>query len=61
MKMVNDLGFRLSPTLIKAIYRKAYNLEATEIVVNKAKWNWADISLFDGNDCIDWHISINAE
>ena len=60
MTMVNDLQFRLSENLIKAIYRKAYKLDADTIVINKAKYNWADIALFEGENCIDWHISISA-
>ncbi len=58
MKIVNDLCFKMSPQLIKNIYREAYRLEATKVEVNKAKWNWADVTMFEGDDCIEWHINI---
>jgi DNA-binding winged helix-turn-helix (wHTH) protein len=60
MKLVNDLGYRLSPQLIKAIYRKAYQLDANVVIINKAKWNWADIAMFEDEDCIDWHIYVQG-
>ena len=60
VKLTNDLCYKLSPELIKAIYRKAYLLDATEVVVNKAKWDWADLNLYDGNDCIAEHLYAQA-
>ena len=55
----NNLSGIIGKELIKEIYSTAYRLEADEIVVNKAKYNkYADIALFQGNDCIDWHIIV---
>ena len=58
MKIVNDLCFKMSPQLIKNIYREAYRLEATSVKINKAKWNQADVTMFEDDDCIEWHIKI---
>ena len=59
MKFTNLAG-NLGNDLIKAIYAAAYRLEATEIVVNKAKYNrYADIGLFCEDGCIAWHYSVN--
>lgn len=47
--------------LIKKIYGVAYGLQATEIVVHKAKYNkFAVVSLFENNDaiCHDYIISL---
>ena len=42
--------------LIKAIYSVAHRLEATEVIINKAKYNdWADCELNCEDGCIDWH------
>lgn len=59
MKFTNLSG-NLGNDLIKAIYSEAYKLEANEIIVNVSKYNkWADIALFEGNDCICWHIIVS--
>lgn len=51
-----NLAGNLGNDLIKAIYAAAYRLEATEIIVNSAKYGrYADTSLFCGDSCIDWH------
>lgn len=58
MKFTN-LTRNLGNDLIKAIYAEAYKLGANEIVVNAGRYDkWADISLFYGNDCIEWHIIV---
>ena len=58
MKFTNLSG-NIGNNLIRAIYSEAYKLEANEIIVNRSKYNkWADISLFNDTDCIDWHIIV---
>ena len=59
MKFTNLAG-NLGNDLIKAIYAAAYRLEATEIIVNSAKFNkYADIYLGCEDDCIDWHYKVS--
>ena len=58
MKFTNLIG-NLGNDLFMAIYAEAYKLGANEIIVNAGKYDrWADISLFKGNDCIEWHIIV---
>lgn len=55
-----NLSGNLGNELIKAIYSVAYKLEATEVIVNKAKYNrYADIQLNCADNCIDWHYKVN--
>ena len=57
MKFTNSGN--LGVELIKAIYSVAYRLDATEIIVNNARYGcYADVALFCGDDCIDWHYII---
>lgn len=59
IKFVNLCG-NLGKDLINAIYSAAYRLEATEVIVNKAKYNkYADIQLNCENDCIAWRYAVN--
>lgn len=51
-----NLAGNLGNDLIKAIYAAAHRLEATEIVVNSAKYGkYADVTLYADEGCIDWH------
>ena len=59
IEIVNELHRKLSPGLIKAIYKAAHNLDTNLVIINDAKWNWADIALFENNDCIDWNYYVN--
>ena len=59
MKFTN-LSRNLGSDLIKAIYSAAYRLEADEIVVNKSIYGrYADVALFDGGNCIEWHYIVS--
>ena len=54
---VNFLG----KDLIKAIYKVAGKLDADYVVVDKARYNkYAEISLFEDNNCIDWAYTISV-
>ena len=54
---VNFLG----KDLIKAIYKVAGKLDADYAVVDKARYNkYAEISLFEDNNCIDWAYTISV-
>lgn len=54
---VNFLG----KDLIKAIYSVAGRLDANYVVVDKARYNkYAEISLFEDNNCIDWDYPISV-
>ena len=56
-----NLSGNLGNELIKAIYTVAYRLEATEVIVNKAKYNrYADVQLNCADGCIDWHYQVNV-
>ena len=61
-KMIfTNLCGNLGNDLIKEIYKKAHNLDATEIVVTKAKYNrFAIVELYENNDCIalDYTVSL---
>lgn len=60
MKFVNNskVSF-LGTDLIKKIYARAYRLDANVIIVNNAKYNrYAEIELFEDEDCIDEHIDV---
>lgn len=51
----------LGKDLIKKIYAATYKLDATDVVVNKAKYNkYAECELFKNGNCIDWHYEINV-
>ncbi len=51
----------LGRELIKELYLTAHRLNVDYIQVNSAKYNkYADCSLFEGRDCIDWHYIINV-
>lgn len=51
----------LGKDLIKKIYAAAYKLDATDVIVNKAKYNrYAECELFENGNCIDWHYEINV-
>lgn len=46
--------------LLKAVYAAAYRLEATDVVINKVKYNrFAEIELFNHGDAIDWHYNVS--
>ena len=51
----------LGRDLINELYLTAHRLNIDYIQVNAAKYNkYADCSLFEGKDCIDWHYIINV-
>lgn len=59
MKFDNFAG-NLGNELIKEIYRRAYSLEATEIVVHRAKYNsYAIVDLFCEDGAIAWNMTIS--
>lgn len=56
-----NLAGNLGGDLIKAIYAAAHRLDATEIIVNSAKYNrCADIYLGCADGCIEWHYKISV-
>lgn len=47
--------------LLKAIYAAAYRLQATDVVINKVRYNrWAEVELFEDGNAIDWHYDVNV-
>lgn len=46
--------------LLKEVYKRGYNLEASEIIIHKAKYNkYANVSLFCEDGCIDWSYNVS--
>ena len=47
--------------LLKAVMREAYSLEATDVIINKVRYNkWAEVELRYYNNCIARDYSISA-
>lgn len=59
LKFTNLVG-NLGNDLIKEIYRVAYRLDATEVIVKSGKYNrYAVIELFENDDCIDLNYTVS--
>lgn len=51
----------LGKDLIKAIYSTCKKLDANYVIVNVAKYNkYAEVDLFNNDDCIDWAYPIST-
>lgn len=56
---VTNLSRNTGNKLMKAIYKKAYELDATEVVINKVSYEkYAVVNMFEGNDAICWDYTI---
>jgi len=62
MKITNCTKYQfIGKNLLKAVMREAYSLEATEIIINKARYNkWAEVDLYEDGNCIVREYSISA-
>jgi len=62
MKITNCTKYQfIGKNLLKAVMREAYSLEATEIIINKARYNkWAEVELYEDGNCIVREYSISA-
>lgn len=58
-KLDESIGI-CSPELVSEIYRIAKKLEADFVQVEYADWNYAEVTLFEGNDCIDWGMPVRV-
>lgn len=60
LENLSNVSF-LGNELIKSIYAVASRLDANYVVVNMARYNkYAEIDLFNGNDCIDWGYPVST-
>lgn len=59
LQLTNLVG-NLGNDLIKEIYRVAYRLDATKVIVKSGKYNrYAVVELFENDDCIDWNYTVS--
>lgn len=60
LENLSNVSF-LGKDLIKEIYATCNKLDANYVVVNKAKYNkYAEVALFNANDCVDWGYPIST-
>lgn len=61
--VVNETSCRcVGVQLLKAVYAAAYRLYATDVVINKVRYNkWAEVELYERGNCIDRHYSVNVK
>ena len=54
IRKAEDLVGKCSPELASEINKVARKLKADLANVVYADWNYAEVDLFKGNDCIEW-------
>ena len=57
-RLVVENVYRLSPELLRQIYKLAHKLGADRVVVEEGRWKYAEVTLFEGNNCIEWNIPV---
>ena len=63
LNIENKTGFDfIGKRLYGEICEKAYKLEATDVVIRKAKFDrWAEVDLFENGNAIAWSLQVSVQ